>query len=31
VADDLQVLQAPTEDELTLLRTEIDPAGMYLR
>ena len=31
VSRDLEVVAAPTEAELDLLRTQIDPAGMYLR
>jgi glutaconate CoA-transferase subunit B len=31
VSDNLQVLTSPSADELDLLRTQIDPAGMYLR
>jgi glutaconate CoA-transferase subunit B len=28
---DLQIIPSPSGDELELLRTEIDPTGMYLR
>jgi len=31
VADDLKTTEPPTDDELRLLREELDPTGIYLK
>jgi hypothetical protein len=31
VADDLQTTTPPTDEELRLLRKELDPSGIYLK
>jgi len=31
VADDLKTTESPTDEELRLLRVELDPTGIYLK